>query len=314
MKALALSLVTVPLLTLFLACASESVGTGGDAGTDGSASINDGSDASSEPEVCTEFHAGGTNDPGIGGSAPSQVGAQAAADMAGAAAKQLSDLTRSCRRIAIALDTPSDKLSAAEAQTEATRKATIWCDLAGAALLAAKADLGAEIRLTFTPPKCRLSVDLKGACQERCAGTPCDVAANPMTCVGGELSNGFCEGDKLEGGCTVDPKCNANCDVSVLAAATCSAPDLTTTVYGPIDEVKAADLSALIETELSVVLPLRAQFEAEASLFGTFAANIPTILDIKPACIPLINTAAAEAGAEVSAGFQASNDLVMTLD
>ncbi|MDF2695360.1 MAG: Tryptophan synthase alpha chain [Labilithrix sp.] len=312
MKPLALSLVTVPLLAFFLACSSESAGTGGDAGTDGSAGINDGSDGSSEPDVCTEFHVGGTNDPGIAGSAPGQVAAQAAADIAAAAAKQISGITQSCKTIAIALDAPSSQRSTAEAQTEATTKATAWCDVAAAAVLAAKTVLTANVRLTFTPPKCRLSVDLKGACQERCAGAPCDVATNPMTCVGGELSSGFCEGDKLEGGCTVDPKCNANCDVSVIAAAECPTPDLTAEVISP-DEVKAAAFSSLIETELPAVLALRAQFEAEASLFGTFAGNLPAITDIKPACIPLLTTAAANAMAEVRAGFEASNDVVTTL-
>lgn len=268
---------------------SSSGGSGSSGGTDGT--------------PCTELHVGGTNDPRIGGSVTSQVAAQAAADFAGVSTPQLSDLTTSCKNIATALGAPSGDQATADAKTVAREKADAWCRLATNALRTSKAKSGGSTSVQFPRQACKTSVAMKAACQGRCAGAPCDTTANPMTCTGGNLANGFCEGGKLEGGCTVDARCDVSCDAAVIARADCPAPLVTVSTVAAADPTEAAKLKTSLEADLPMVLALdnKCQLEANiaANIAASFSGTVASVTDIKKACIPLLVVTAQNAVSDV---------------
>jgi hypothetical protein len=239
-------------LSLAAGCSSGSTVGGGDGGLgDGGSSGTSGGTGDAAGGVCTEFHIGGQNDPGIGGAATSQVAAQAIADYAGAAQTQLEAVTAACKALATSLGASSADQAAAEGSATPDDKAYAWCQLAASTIASTKADAGGTISLVTTPPACRLEVAKKLACEGRCAGTAaCDGTANPVICRGGTLSGGFCTGGKLEGGCKVDAKCDANCDVSVVAAADCPMSAVTVTPNGATNGAKAATLKSALEASL----------------------------------------------------------------
>jgi hypothetical protein len=238
---------------------------------------------------------GGTNDPGLCGSAISQVIAQAASDLAGAAKDQIADLVTACKTLATALGVSATQQSQADGKTEAREKANAWCALAVQSMGTSKAKAGGAMQVQFAPEGCKLSVTDKGTCQGRCQGSPCDTTANPMICSGGQLSNDDCTGGKLEGGCAVDAKCDASCDATVTAKATCGAPVVTIESSGASDAAEAAKLKAALESNLPTLIALKDHCEIEASLAASFSGNVSSVADIKPACIPTLVSATANA-------------------
>jgi hypothetical protein len=273
----------------------SSGGTGGDGG------------------ACPAFHPGGTNDPSIGGSATSQVAAQAAADLSGAADVQTSDVTAACKGIATTLGASASDQSAADANSDPLRKEQAWCALAVSAIGTAKATLAATISVTASTSPCRESVATKGACQGRCSGGTCDTAANPMTCTGGSLSGGYCVGGKLEGGCHVDAKCDSSCDTSVAAAADCAAPTVTIAVSGASDPAAAAKLKTALEAGLPAIFANKNKCELEGTVSSTFSVNVSAASDLDVPCIPVVIRTAGHAIDAVTICAKATADVAGTV-
>jgi hypothetical protein len=174
--------------------------------------------ASSNPLCCTEFKIGSTIDADIGGSAQSQVAAQAAADIAGIASSMVDDLTSACRAVAEDLDAPAADRQAAEANADKGKKMQDWCVLAVRLISTARA--GASLSVQITPPVCEASVSAKAACQAKCSGSAtCDVKANPPTCTGGTLTI------SCAGNCTAQAGASLSCTGSCTGSCqgTCTA-------------------------------------------------------------------------------------------
>ena len=189
------------------------------------------------PLCCNEFKVGATINANIGGSAQSQVAAQAVADFAGIASAAVDDITASCRSIAQDLDAPKADQDAAEAKTAKREKMKAWCDLAVSAVGTVKASAGGTLKIDFQPPKCEASISAKANCQAKCSGSAsCDLKANPPTCEGGSLEvackgectakagaslkcegscSGSCKGScTAEGGVACEGKCEGTCEGS----------------------------------------------------------------------------------------------------
>ena len=311
------------LVTTVACSGGSTVGGDNDGGLGSSGSLGDGSlgigDGGSSGEageggVCTEFHVGGQDDPGIGGTAQTQVIAQSVADIGGAAATQVTAVTASCKKLATALSAPPAQQAQAEAVSDPTDKMNAWCDLAVSSVKAAITASGASINLVVAVSTYKLSVAAKGACQARCSTTgKCDVTVNPMVCTGGTLANGYCSGGKLEGGCMVDAKCDASCDVTVAAAAVCDPPTVAANVTGGSNAAAAATLKAAIEANLPAIIALKNHFDAEANESSVVGGVAGGIVDLKVSCIPLVVAAAEAANSEVSAGASATAKVLASL-
>ena len=138
------------------------------------------------PLCCNEFKVGATINADIGGSAQSQVAAQAVADFAGIASASVDDLTTACRGIAQDFDAAKAYQDAAEAKTDKRDRLNAWCTLALKAFADIKAKASASIQIDVTPPVCEASISAKANCQAKCSGSAqCDLKANPPTCSGG---------------------------------------------------------------------------------------------------------------------------------
>jgi len=287
---------------------SDTGTTDGGGTTSGSSSGGGSSSSGSTTSTCSEVHVGGTNDPAIGGAASSQVIAQSVSDLGGVAAKQVTDLTATCKSLATALGASSSAQASADGNTDELTKLNAWCQLAVSTMGASKAKAAGTIQVEFDPPKCKLSVATKAACQGRCTGstTPCDTTANPMKCTGGTLANGFCEGGKLEGGCPVDAKCDAACDATTIAGADCPSPTVTVTITGAVDAAEAAKLKAAFEANMPASLSMKEKCTLEANIVGTFTGTVSAVTDIKPACIPPLVKATSTAASEIQACASAS--------
>ncbi|MDB5214169.1 MAG: Tryptophan synthase alpha chain [Myxococcaceae bacterium] len=304
------------LVGLVAACSGgSSIAALDDAGPSGSpdsGSTDSSADASNDPGAsgfCTEFHVGGQSDPGIGGTAQSQVIAQSVADFAGAAATQVVELTAACKKLATALSAPANQQMAAEAQADPSEKMKAWCTVATMAVSSAKTSAG-SIAITRSTSSCKLSVATKGACQARCSpsGT-CDLAANPVKCTGGTLAGGFCEGGKLEGGCAVDAKCDASCDLTVIATATCPAPTVATSVT-PSGSANATTLKSALDVALPTILSLQTHFDEEATVSSTAGGVADGLSDLKVSCIPKVITAADTAISQIAAGSSTGSSFI----
>jgi hypothetical protein len=160
----------------------------------------------SNPLCCTEFKVGATLDANIGGSAQSQVAAQAVADFAGIASASIDDLTTACRGIATDLDAPKADQDAAEANTDKNAKMKAWCSAAVKAIGSIKATAGGSLKLEALPPKCEASVSAKANCQAKCdVSGKCDIKANPPKCTGGKLEI------SCKGSCTAEANASVSC-------------------------------------------------------------------------------------------------------
>jgi hypothetical protein len=303
------------LALVLAACAGGStLGTTEDGGTSGTSGTAGASGTAGTSGACTEFHPGEQNDVGIGGSAQSQVNAQGIADLAGATNTQVTDLTASCKKLAVAAGALSSDQTAADAVADALDKMKGWCALAASAVSAAKANAGGTLTLNRGASSCKLSVPTKGICQGRCSGTgTCDLAANPVKCRGGTLAGGYCEGGKLEGGCQVGAKCDASCDVTVAAGALCSAPTVATSVAGAANPSAALALQSALDANLPTIFALQMHFEEEADLAGVAGAVEVTDLE-KPVCIFKVLHAAQAAIDAIEAGASASASVVAVVD
>lgn len=161
----------------FVACTGGGGAIGGGGSSSGgsssgsTSSSGSGSSSGGTGTTCTELVMGGTNDPGLGGSAVSQVIAQTVSDFAATTTKQIVDLTAACKDLAVALDATSNQ-AAAEAQTDPRAKMDAWCKLAVTGLGTAKAMAGGTMTVQFDPSACPLSVQEKASCQGRCARPP----------------------------------------------------------------------------------------------------------------------------------------------
>jgi hypothetical protein len=289
----------------------SSGGASGASGTGGGASgSSGGASGTSGGGPCAEFRKGGQTDPAIGGSAESQVIVQSVADIAGAASAQLTELTAACKKLAVALGAPSSSQTAADAQVEASDRVKAWCSLAVSAVDSARAKAGGTLDLVAAPSVCKFAAATKGACQARCSGAPCDLAAHPVRCTGGNLAGGFCEDGKLEGGCVVAVKCDASCDVTVIASAACNTPKVTVSISGAVDPAAGALAKSAIEANLPPILALDAHLTSEARIASTVSAVAGEILDIKVACIPAVVASAQVAVSEIYAGAGASLSVV----
>lgn len=182
------------------------------------------------PLCCTEFKVGATLDANIGGSAQSQVTAQAVADIGGIASAAVDDLTTACRGMAQELDAPKADQDAAEAKTDKRQKLDAWCKLAVQAVGSMKAKAGGTLTIAFDPPKCEASISAKANCQAKCSvDGKCDVHLHPPKCSGslqvackGECKakanvalkcEGTCKGT-CKGSCTAQGgvKCAGKCE------------------------------------------------------------------------------------------------------
>jgi len=184
--------------------------------------------SSDNPLCCTEFEVGATLDASIGGSAESQVAAQAVADIGGIASAAIDDLTTACRGMAQDLGAAQADQDAAEANTDKGKKMGAWCQLAITAIGTVKGQAQATITLEVTPPVCEASISAKADCQAKCSGgAKCDIKANPPTCTGGTLSidcKGGCTGSagasvSCTGSCT--GKCSGTCTAKGGVAVDC---------------------------------------------------------------------------------------------
>ena len=261
--------------------------------------------------TCTEFVLGGQNEEGIGGSAKSRVTAQSIADFGGASARQISQLTAACKAMAVALGSTSADQTAAEALAEPRKKARAWCLLATRAFSLTKAMANGTTKTSVGPASCRLSAAIKAACQARCSGaSSCDLKATPFVCTGGQFDGDFCIGGKLEGGCNADAKCDSDCDVSVAAFAQCVSLPVSVTTTFAADPAAAANLKTTVEANLPMLLGVKAHFELEGKQVAVASAVAERISDLKPACIPVVVSAGADALEDVTTGAGASNDFL----
>lgn len=169
----------------------------------------------SNPLCCDEFKVGATVDVKIGGSAQSQVAAQAVADFAGIASASVDDLTTACRGIATDLDAADADKTAADGNADKNAKMKAWCSLAVKQIGAIKATAGGSIKLTVQPPKCEASVSAKANCQAKCdVSGKCDIKANPPTCTGGKLEI------SCKGACTASGSAEVSCTGSCTGGCT----------------------------------------------------------------------------------------------
>jgi hypothetical protein len=184
----------------------------------------------SNPLCCTEFKVGATIDANIGGSAQSQVAAQAVSDISGIASAIVDDLTSACRGIAQDLAAAQPDQVAAEANTDKVKKAQAWCSLATRAISTARFVVQGSVSVDFAPPACEASVGAKGECQAKCSGSAtCDVRANPPRCEGGTLTiacKGSCTAQgsqavSCEGTCTGGCSGSCTAEDGVQCAGTC---------------------------------------------------------------------------------------------
>jgi hypothetical protein len=176
--------------------------------------------SSSNPLCCTEFQVGATVNTDIGGSADSQIAAQALADIGGVAAGAVADLTTACRQIATDLHASTADLAAADANADNDSKLNAYCALAVKQIGAVKATASGSIALVIQPPVCEASVSATFDCQAKCTGgASCDVKANPPKCTGGTLTVS-CSGDcTASAGASVSctGSCTGNCSGSCTA-------------------------------------------------------------------------------------------------
>jgi hypothetical protein len=176
------------------------------------------SDASN-PLCCNEFKVGATINADIGGSAQSQVAAQAVADFAGIASAAVDDVTTACRSMAQDLDAPKADQDAAEQKADKRERLNAWCTLAVKTIGTFKAKVGGTLSVVVVGPKCQASVSAKANCQAKCdVSGKCDIKANPPKCTGGSLEVA-CKGEctakagatlKCEGSCSA--ACKGSCE------------------------------------------------------------------------------------------------------
>lgn len=172
------------------------------------------------PLCCNEFKVGATINADIGGSAQSQVAAQAVADFAGIASAAVDDVTAACRSMAQDLGAAKADQDAAEGNGDRREKMKAWCSLAVKAIGTVKAEAQGSIKVVFNPPACEASVSAKANCQAKCSAEgKCDIKANPPKCTGGKLQI-ECKGScTAEAGASVSCQgsCDANCEGSCTA-------------------------------------------------------------------------------------------------
>ncbi len=172
-------------------------------------------DDASNPLCCNEFKVGADIKADIGGSAQSQVAAQAVADFAGIGSAVVDDLTTSCRAMAQELDAPKAEQDAAEANEDKREAMKAWCAAAVKAIGSVKAKASATLTIQFTPPQCSASIKAKANCQAKCsASASCDLKANPPTCEGGKLEVA------CKGGCTAKAGASLSCTGSCSGSCT----------------------------------------------------------------------------------------------
>lgn len=268
----------------------------------------------SDGGACTELHLGGTNDPAIGGGATSQVVAQATSDLAGASPAHLADLTAACKAVATALGADATDQQTADAKTDPREKVDAWCKIATRVIQTAKGKAGGNLSVQVPRAACRTALAVKAECQGRCAGTPCDVSANPMVCTGGLLTADFCEGGKLEGGCQVDARCDGACDMTVNVKADCPKPSVTVSSSGASDPATAATLKAALEGSLPTIVALKNHCRLEADIASSFTGTLSAATDLKAACIPPLVAAAQRSVQDVIVCANASTSVLTTLN
>ena len=166
---------------------------------------------------------------------------------------------------------------------------------------------------SVTAPKAMCTGSCGGKCDAACKGTATASVKCDGTCMAGGTPL-KCEGGKLEGGCKVDsPKCEGNCNASVSAKAECSPPTIAVSFSGSADIQAAANLKAVFEANLGVILAFKAKLEGMASLVGDISGNADVIVDIKASCIPAVIAAAADALVDVKASGDATISIAGTL-
>jgi len=176
------------------------------------------------PLCCSEnnFQVGGTITAEIGGSAKSQVAAQAVADFAGVASAMVEDLSAACRNIATDLGVSREESDGALAGKEDKADiAQAWCGLAVGAIAKIKTEIGARVEVEVKKPECTVSASASLDCQAGCkVDANCNVSAELPTCEGGKLEvscSGECKGEanasiSCEGSCVGE--CTGGCQAS----------------------------------------------------------------------------------------------------
>lgn len=158
---------------------------------------------------CSEFTPGAdlaAVEWGLDGQAELNYGAfmQAVSDFTGAAGGMISDVTNSCRAIAVDLGAAEGEVT----ETQPDARARAWCDLA----IARIGDAGANLSIRFQPPSCTVDVSAQANCEARCSAnvecklTPAEIIAR-------------CDPGKLSGRCTA--QCEGSCEGSANLAVNC---------------------------------------------------------------------------------------------
>ncbi len=144
---------------------------------------------------------------------------QAVADFSGVANAMVTDVSASCRALAIDLGADQEQPDEPSAPDE---KVAFWCNLAVAQI---NAEIVAEGSLTITaqPPSCTVDVQAQASCEGGCTvDAQCDPGGVEVRCTGGELK-GKCEGScsgKCEGSANLAVACEGSC--SGTCEGTCS--------------------------------------------------------------------------------------------
>lgn len=155
----------------------------------------------------------------------------------------------------------------------------------------------------------------KGQCEVACQGSAdvsvkcdgsCDAEFEPIKCSGGEL----------KGGCEASVECEGNCDASVKAKAECRPPSVSVVFSGAADIEAAGKLKLVLEANLGVVAALQARVEGMFEIATSFAGNVNAdiLADIKLACIPVVIFAVGAAADDVKVSFEASADLLASVN
>lgn len=137
---------------------------------------------------------------------------QAVADFSGVASGMVTDVTASCK--ALAIDLGADEQSSADGAPSAPDAAvSYWCNLAVAQI---QAEVTAQGSLTITvqPPKCTVDVSAQASCEANCqVDASCDPGSVEARCDPGELKG------KCEGSCS--GSCQGSANLSVSCEGTC---------------------------------------------------------------------------------------------
>ncbi|MCA9623064.1 MAG: hypothetical protein KC731_28795 [Myxococcales bacterium] len=135
---------------------------------------------------------------------------QAVADFSGVASAMVSDVSASCK--AMAIDISGDDTLVANEPSDPTEQVAYWCTQAKGAISAAA---NGAISITVQPPRCSASFSAQAKCEGSCdVSGGCDPGSVEARCTGGELSvkcEGQCSGS-CQGSANLAVECSGACE------------------------------------------------------------------------------------------------------